>query len=90
MLKIERSSNSSNTGVIFTLIGRIEIEDVAELQRILDLEKADQCTALNMKDVTLIDRDAVRLLAQWEANDIRLEHCPAYLRGWIDREKKRQ
>jgi hypothetical protein len=90
MLKIERSSNSSNTGVVFTLIGRIEIEDVAELQRILDLEKADQCTALNMQDVTLIDRDAVRFLALWEANGISLENCPAYLRGWIDREKKRQ
>jgi hypothetical protein len=89
MLKIERSSNTSSPGVVFTLVGRIEIEDIAELERLLGLEQAADGIVLSMQDVTLIDRDAVRFLASCERNGIHLESCPAYMRGWIDREKKR-
>jgi hypothetical protein len=89
MLKIERSSNTSNPGVVFTLVGRIEIEDMTELERLLDLEQARHGIVLSMQDVTLIDRDAVKFLASCERNGIILESCPAYMRGWIDREKKR-
>jgi hypothetical protein len=85
VLKIQRSSNG---GVVFTLIGRIEIEHVAELQRLLSLENADHRIVLNLQDVTLIDRDAVKFLTRWEAEGIRLDDCPAYLRAWIDREKR--
>jgi len=38
MLKIERTSNGR---VVLTLSGRIEIEDLSELQRLLDLESSD-------------------------------------------------
>lgn len=85
MLKIQRSSNG---GVVFTLIGRIEIEHVAELQRLFSLENADHRIALNLQDVTLIDRDAVKFLARCEAENIRLDNCPGYIRVSIDREKQ--
>jgi hypothetical protein len=39
MLKIQRSSNGK---VVFILNGRIEVEDVAELQRLFDLETFDR------------------------------------------------
>jgi hypothetical protein len=65
------------------LSGHIEVEDVAELQRLLDLENADHQIALNLRDVTLIDRAAVKFLGLWEAGNIRLENCPAYIREWI-------
>jgi ABC-type transporter Mla MlaB component len=80
MLRIERSSTSEIT---FALSGHIEVEDVAELQRLLDLENADHQIALNLRDVTLIDRAAVKFLGLWEAGNIRLENCPAYIREWI-------
>lgn len=83
MLKILRSSNA---GVVFTLIGRIEIEDVTELKRLFSLEDKGRPIALNLEDVTLIDRDAVRFLSRCEADSIRLEKCPAYIREWIGRE----
>jgi hypothetical protein len=85
MLKIQRSTNG---GVVFTLSGRIENEHVVELQRLLSLEKADDRVALNLQDVTLVDREAVKFLARCEADGIRLDDCPAYIRVWIDREKK--
>jgi hypothetical protein len=84
MLKIQRASNE---GIVFTLIGRIEMEHVAELQRLFSLEEADHRIALDLKDVTLVDRNAVKFLSECEADSIALKNCPPYIREWIDREK---
>jgi hypothetical protein len=87
MLKIQRSANDK---VVFTLSGRIEAEDVAELQRLFDLEGEGDHLTLDLKDVTLLDRDAVKFLARREADGIQLENCPAYIREWIEREKEQK
>ena len=84
MLKIRRSSNGK---VVFILSGRIEAEDVAELQQLLDLETFDRELVLDLKDVTIVDRHAVKVLARWEVDGIKLEKCPPYVREWIEREK---
>jgi hypothetical protein len=86
MLKIQRSSKP---GVVFSLSGRIEIEDVAELQRLLSLEAAGQDIAFDLQDITLVDRDAVKFLARCESESIQLENCPAYVREWIAAERNR-
>jgi hypothetical protein len=85
MLKIQRSWNE---GLVFSLSGRIEIEDVAELQRLLSLEKAGEEISLDLEDVTLVHREAVKFLGQCEAERIRLKNCPAYIREWIDAERQ--
>jgi hypothetical protein len=85
MLKIQRSSNG---GVVFTLIGRIEMEHVAELRRLLSLEEAGSRIELDLKDVTLVERNAVRFLSECEADSILLRNCPAYIREWVNRDKK--
>jgi hypothetical protein len=77
MLKIQRQSNGK---VVFTLSGRIEGEDIDELRRILELEGSGNHIALDLKDVTLVDREAAEFLAECEANGIQLENCPAYVR----------
>jgi anti-anti-sigma regulatory factor len=82
MLKIERLAHGES--VTFSLSGRIEMEDVAELQRLFEAE--DHNVIMNLKEVTLVDRDAVRFLARCEADSIKLENCPAYIREWIVRE----
>jgi hypothetical protein len=84
MLKIQRSSGD---GVVFSLSGRIEAEDVLELQRVLSLEARDQAMAFDLKEITLVHRDAVKFLAGCEAESIKLENCPPYIREWIDIEK---
>jgi hypothetical protein len=86
MLKIQRSSSP---GVVFSLSGRIEIEDVAELQRLFSLETVGQDIALDLQEVILVDRDAVTFLARCEAEKIKLENCPPYIREWIDGERRR-
>jgi hypothetical protein len=87
MLRIQRHCNLGM--VVFLLSGRIEIEDAGELQRLLNLEAAGQKVALDLKDITLVDRDALKFLARWEAEGIKLENCPAYVREWIDTERGR-
>jgi len=87
MLIIQRSSSGDT--VLFSLSGRIEPEDFAELQRILSLEPKGQAIVLNLKDLTLIDRESVKFLARCQAENIRLENCPAYVREWIDAERGR-
>ena len=86
MLKIQRKANGK---VVLTLSGRIQAEDIDELHRLLELEGADSHTALDLKDVTLVDRDAVKFLAACEADSVKLENCPAYVREWIRRESGR-
>jgi anti-anti-sigma regulatory factor len=86
MLKIQRSANGR---VVFTLSGRIEAEDVKELRQLLALEKTGQDVVLDLRDVTLVNHDAVTFLAGCEADSIKLENCPAYIREWIERVKGR-
>ena len=86
MLKIQRKTNG---GVIFTLSGRIEAEDIDELRRLLELEGAGSHIALDLKDVTLVDRDAIKFLTDCEVGGIGLENCPPYVREWIGQESGR-
>jgi hypothetical protein len=39
-----------------------------------------------LKEVKLIDREALGFLAHCEENGIRVENCPAYIREWLLRE----
>ena len=85
MLKIQRAAQGAF--VLFTLSGRIQGTDVAELQRLLDLEANKQTLTLDLHEVKLVDREAVRFLARCEAEGITLAHCPAYIREWIKRDR---
>ena len=72
--------------MVFTLIGRINAEEVAELQKLFEAEGKDCRIVLDLKEVKLVDRDAVRFLARCEGNGVQIEDCPAYIREWIVRE----
>jgi hypothetical protein len=39
------------------------------------------------RDVRLADRDAVKFLRDCEADGMKLENCPEYVREWMDREE---
>jgi len=86
VLKIQRSANGQ---VIFKLSGRIDADEVGELQELFALEAAGRELVLDLKDVTLVNQDAVTFLGRCETNHIKLENCPAYIRAWIERGKGR-
>jgi hypothetical protein len=52
------------------------------------LEQESGALTLDLKDVRLVDGDAVRLLATHESNGVKLENCPLYIREWIRRERE--
>jgi hypothetical protein len=80
-LRIERSVRQGIT--VFTLSGHMMAEEVAELKALFD---ADYRTiVLDLQDVRLADRDAVKFLRSCERDGMKLENCPAYVREWMDR-----
>lgn len=84
MLRIDRSANGE---VRLTITGHVDAAHVAELQRLVDAESAGhRPIVLDLKDVKLVDREAVGFLVRCEASGIRLDNCPAYLREWIGHE----
>jgi predicted metal-binding protein len=70
---------------VFALSGRMNAEGVAELKALFDADYRN--IILDLRDVRLADRDAVRFLKGCEAEGMKLENCPAYVREWMDREK---
>jgi hypothetical protein len=86
MLRIERSENGQ---VVFTLSGRMQTDDIEQVQQLLIVETPGQQLTFDLRDVTLVNQDAVTFLAACEAKGIKLESCPLHIRNWINQEKRR-
>jgi hypothetical protein len=63
----------------------MKTEQIAELKELFDTDYRN--IILDLGDLRLADRDAVRFLRACEADGMKLENCPAYVREWMDREK---
>jgi hypothetical protein len=84
MLKITRAANGE---VVWTLSGRMDAENVIELKSLFKSEAEGRRIVLDLKDLTLVDREAVRFLERCETDSIKIKNCPAYIREWITRER---
>lgn len=82
-LRIERSTRQGFT--VFSLSGRIDAEQARELKELFDSDY--RSIILDLQEVTLADRDAVKFLKRCEADGMKLENVPAYMREWMEREK---
>lgn len=72
---------------VFTLSGRIEKQAMAELERLFEPQTDYRDIVLDLKDVSLVDREVMRFLARCEADGVKLENCAPYIREWMEREK---
>lgn len=86
-LRIERLRRQGFT--IFALSGRLDADYISELTKLFGLPTGYSKIILDLSDVRLADRAAVRFLARCEAVGVRLEKCPEYIREWITRENAR-
>jgi len=84
MLRIRRSANDR---VVFALSGRMAEDDLAELQALIGCEASRGQVVLDLKDLTLVCRDAVNFLERCESDGITLENCPPYVREWMTRQR---
>ena len=81
MLKIHRTSGRT---VVFTVSGQLDADSVNELRQVVDGDPAGGVLVLDLTDLVLADRDAVRFLRQDEARRrVVLRNCPAYVRTWM-------
>lgn len=69
---------------IIALSGRIEEQHLSELQQLVKTEAGVQDVVVDLEEVRLVDRGAVRFLADCESKGIKLRNCPAYIREWLD------
>lgn len=86
VLRIE--SVSDGRVIILRLSGRLQAEQVEPLKE--EIEKSTMRVILDLGEVKLVDRDAVRFLGTCEANGVQLSQCSPYIRDWIDRERATQ
>jgi anti-anti-sigma regulatory factor len=83
MLKIQRTANGD---VVFTVSGRLDAHNVSELSALLAAEPGGRTLVMDLKDLVLVDSDAVRFLRTCEANSIVLRNCRPYIRAWMTRD----
>jgi hypothetical protein len=84
--RIETAARGGCT--VFILSGRIETPAIAELRRLFESQTDDADIVLDLKAVSVIDREVMHFFARCEADGVKLENCPSYIREWIEREKE--
>jgi hypothetical protein len=71
--------------VVLFVSGQITDEHVDTLRGVLEQEPGG--FVIDLKNVLLVDREAVKLLARTEAHGTELRNCPPYVREWVTRER---
>lgn len=84
--RIERVETGNNTFILL-VSGRIETEHVSAIKELIGREKPP--VTLDLREVTLVEREVVPFLAACERQGIELTNCPAFLRDWIAKERQR-
>jgi anti-anti-sigma regulatory factor len=84
--KIERHVIGTDL-VILRVTGQLTGDEVETLRALLEEDKSG-ALILDLKDVRLVDGEAVKLLAIHEANGTKINNCPRYIREWIKGERE--
>ena len=85
-----RIHHSTEPGAnVFVLSGVLDTEHATRLQELLATAAAGRIV-LDLKDITLVDRAAVRFLADVELAGTEIVNCPEYVRRWIAAENESQ
>ena len=85
MLRLQRLTDGE--AVVVTVSGRLNAENLGDLETQLQSDAEGRRIILDLKDLTLVDREAVKFLERCEADSVKLKNCPAYIREWILRER---
>jgi hypothetical protein len=82
--RVERSVASR--AVIFAVSGIVNATRAADLRSRVDRER-DVKVLVDLRDVTLVERDAVPLLADVRGRGAKFVNCPKYLQLWMVAER---
>ena len=84
--RVERLESDEDI-VVLGVSGRISAQGVDTLGELLEKEKGK--VAIDLREVTLVNRAAISFFALSEANGVELRSCADYIREWVTRERRR-
>jgi anti-anti-sigma regulatory factor len=85
VLKITTIREGSNK-LRVSLCGQLTGEYVPELQKVIAPENAGAEVALDMANVTFVDREAMVFLCGAKSRNVAIENIPSYVTRWIEQE----
>jgi hypothetical protein len=85
MLRIQRSANGE---VVFRLSGRLDEEDIVQVETLIRSEVDGLGIVLDLKDLILVGREAISFLERCETDGITLKNCARYVRELITRQRR--
>ena len=87
MLKITPTRVNENSFTV-RLCGQLTKEYLPEVERTLAGESTEaQTVALDLANVTFVDREAMVFLCSAKARNIAIQNCPSYVVRWIQQER---
>jgi hypothetical protein len=84
-LKIKRIAGKHNTRIC--LSGQLRSEHMEQVRS--EIERGGPRVAFDLREVDLVDIDAVRFLNECESVGISILHCSPYIREWMLQERSR-
>ena len=84
MLRIQREANGE---VVLKISGRLDGENLAELKKLIESDETDRRIVLDLRELTLVDNEAVGFLRECDSDGIELKNCPPYICEWIARQR---
>jgi hypothetical protein len=82
--RIETASRGKST--VFILSGRVEVGAITVLRKLFESQTDLGDVVLDLKDVSLVDRGALRFLKRCETDGVKLENLSPYIREWMKKE----
>ena len=84
MLRIQREANGE---VVLKISGRLDGENLAELKKLIGSEGTGRRIILDLRELTLVDHEAVGFLRECDSDGLTLRNCPPYICEWIARQR---
>ena len=82
-LRIEKDSDGQRTRI--RLIGRMQREHIEELKA--QIKAGGASVTLDLNEVSLVDLEVIRFLANCQKEGITVVHCSRYIYDWIAKER---
>jgi ABC-type transporter Mla MlaB component len=83
MLKITTLEETAEA-ISLALIGDLGAAELPALEAAIEAPlAARKRILLNLEEVTLVDRAAMKQLCQWKQGGLQVAHCPNYVSTWI-------
>ncbi|SRR5579884_2025439 len=74
--------------VKLSILGKINGASLGELRREIERARRNhEEVAIDLSEVTLVDRHSLAFLVEQSRGDVRLINCPVYLERWVERER---